>query len=61
MNCKLDAKSEEDIFIGQSTRSKPYKCLNTITNKFVECAYAKFDEYTKVHEVEPMKEPEVYI
>ena len=33
---KLDAKSEEGIFLGYLTRSKAYKCLNTNTNKIVE-------------------------
>ena len=45
-NDKLDAKSEEGIFLGYSTRSKAYKCLNTNTRKVVESANVKFDEYT---------------
>ena len=57
-NGKLDAKSEEGIFLGYSTRSKAYKCLNTNTNKVVESANLKFDEYTEVHKAEPMKEVE---
>ena len=56
-NGKLDAKSKEGIFHSYSTRSKAYKCLNTNTNKVAESANVKFDEYTEVHEVEPMKEP----
>ena len=44
-NCKIDSKSEEGIFLGYSTRSKAYKCLNTNTNKVVESANVKFDEY----------------
>ena len=32
-NGKFDAKSEEGIFLGYSTRSKAYKCLNVVTNK----------------------------
>ena len=59
-NGKLDAKSEEGIFLGYSTRSKAYKCLNTNTKKVVESANVKFDEYTEVYEAEPMKEPEEY-
>ena len=59
-NGKLDAKSEEGIFLGYSTRSKAYKCLNTNTNKVVESANVKFDEYTEVYEAEPMKELEEY-
>ena len=45
-NGKLDAKSEEGIFLGYSTRSKAYKCLNTNTNKIVESANVNFDKYT---------------
>lgn len=30
------------------------------TNKVVESENVKFDEYTKVYEIEPMKEPEEY-
>ena len=37
-NGKLDAKSEEGIFLGYSTRIKAYKCLNTNINKIVESA-----------------------
>lgn len=59
-NGKFDAKSEEVIFLGYSTRSKAYKCLNTNTNKVVESANVKFDEYIEVHEVEPIKEPKEY-
>ena len=57
-NGKLDAKSEEGIFLGYSTRSKGYKCLNTNANKVVESANIKFDEYIEVYEAKPMKEPE---
>ena len=41
-NGKLDAKSEEGIFLGYSTRGKAYKCLNTYTDKIVESAKCKF-------------------
>ena len=47
-NGKLDAKREESIFLRYSTRSKAYKCLNTNTNKVVESANVKFDEYIEV-------------
>ena len=59
-SCKLDAKSEEVIFLGYSTRSKAYKCLNTNTNKIVESTNVNFDEYIEVNDVEPMKKPEEY-
>ena len=38
-NGKLDAKSEEGIFLGYSTRSKAYKCLNTNTKICGKCKY----------------------
>ena len=59
-NGKLDAKSEEGIFLGYSTRRKAYKCLNTNTNKVVESANVRFDEYTEVYEAEPMKKSKEY-
>ena len=42
---KLDAKGEEGILLGYSTRSKAYKCLNTNTKKVVESVNGKVDEY----------------
>ena len=59
-NGKLDAKSEEVIFLGYSTRSKAYKFLNTNINKVVESTNAKFDEYIEVNEAEPTKESKDY-
>ena len=59
-NGKLDEKSEEGIFLGYSTRSKSYKYLNNNTNKVVESANVKFDEYTEIDEDEQKKEPENY-
>ena len=58
-NGKLDAKSEECIFLGYSTRRKTYKCLNTNINKVVESTNVNFDEYIEVHEAKPMRELEV--
>ena len=46
-NEKFDAKSDERIFLGYSTRSKAYKCLNINTNKVVESANVNFDEFTE--------------
>ena len=57
-NGKFDAKSEEGIFLGYSTRSKDYKCLNTNTNKIVERENVNFDEYTQIYEAEAMIELE---
>ena len=47
-NEKFDAKSDEGIFLGYSTRSKAYKCLNANTNKIVESANVNFDKHAKV-------------
>ena len=55
INRKFDAKSDEDIFLGYSTRSKAYKCLNTNTNKIVESANVNFDEHAEVQFEEPKK------
>ena len=54
-NGKFDAKSDEGIFLGYSTRSKAYKYLNTNINKVVESANVKFDEYMEVYYAKPMK------
>ena len=59
-NGKLGVKCEEFILLGYSTRSKAYKYLNTNTNNIVESENVSFDEYTKVHEDEPMKKLEEY-
>ena len=42
---KLDAKSEEGILLGYSTRSKAQKCLNTNNNKILKSVPINFDEY----------------
>ena len=44
-NEKFDAKSDEGIFLGYSTRSKDYKCLNANTNKVLESANVNFEEH----------------
>ena len=44
---KFDAKSDEGIFLGYSTRSKAYKCLNINSNKVVESANVNFDAFAK--------------
>ena len=54
---KFDAKSDEGIFFGYSTRSKAYKCLNSNTKKVVESKNVNFDEFVEEHEVEATKEP----
>ena len=59
-NGKFDAKSDEGIFLGYSTRSKDYKCLNTNTNKIVESANVNFDECIEVHDDESIKRLEEY-
>ena len=57
---KFDAKSDERIFLGYSTRSKAYKCLNINTNKVVESANVKFDELVEVQNVENTRKIEEY-
>ena len=59
-NGKFDAKSDEGIFLGYSTRSKAHKCLNTNTNKIVESANVNFDEYIEFHVDESIKGPKEY-
>ena len=55
-NGKLDAKSDEDIFLGYSTKRKDYKCLNSNTNKVVESANVKFDEFIERSDTSCKKE-----
>lgn len=44
---KFDAKSDEGIFIGLSTRRKAYRCFNKIFRKIVESANVKVVETMK--------------
>ena len=46
-NGKLDAKSDEGIFLGYATKSKAYKCLNSKTNKVVESENEKIDDFVE--------------
>ena len=48
-NGNFDAKSDEGIFLGYSTRSKAYKCLNTNTKNIVESANVNFDKHVEVY------------
>ena len=59
-NGKFYAKSEEGIFLGYSTRSKAYKCLNINTNKVVESSNVKFDELAEVQNAKNTKKTEEY-
>jgi hypothetical protein len=52
---KLDAKSDEGIFLRYSTKSKAYKYLNSNTNKIVESAYVRVDEFLEKNEEECKK------
>ena len=57
---KVWCKSNEGIFLGYSTRSKAYKCLNVNTNKVVESTNVKFYELAEVQNVECTKKIEEY-
>ena len=57
---KFDAKSDEGIFLGYSTRSKSYKYLNVNTNKVVESANVNFDEFVEDYGEELGKESKNY-
>ena len=59
-NGKFDAKIDEGIFLGYSTISKAYKCLNNNPNINVESVNVNFDEHTKNHYAEPIKRLEEY-
>ena len=59
-NGKLDAKSDKGIFLGYSTKSKAYKSLYSKTNKVVESANVKVDEFAERNDVECKKEPKYY-
>ena len=59
-NGNFDAKSDKGIFLGYSTRSKAYKCLNASTKKVVKSANVNFDEFIEVHEAKLAKELEKY-
>ena len=60
-NGKFDAKSDEGKFLGYSTRSKAYKCLNVNTNKIVKNTNVNFDEFAEEHDVESGKQFDNYI
>lgn len=44
---KFDAKFDEGIFLGYSTKSKEFKCYKKRTNKIVESVNVKVDELSK--------------
>ena len=57
---KFDAKGDEGIFLGYSSRSKAYRCLNLSTHKVIESAHVKADEFVEKTEIESKKEPKDY-
>ena len=59
-NGKFDAKFDEGIFLGYSTRSKASKCLNVNTNKIMESANDNIDEHIEIKDNEFIKKPEEY-
>ena len=44
---KFDAKGDEGIFLGYSSKSKAYRCLNLSTHKVIENAHVKVDDFAK--------------
>lgn len=59
-NGKFDSKGDEGIFLGYSTKSQTYKCLNKVTNKMIESANVRVDEFDDKNAEESTKEPEDY-
>ena len=57
---KFDAKGDEGTFLGYSSKSKAYRCLNLSTHKVIESANVKVDEFAKKTAEESKKEPEDY-
>ena len=57
---KFDAKGDEGIFLGDSSKSKAYRCLNLSTYKVIESAHVKVDEFEKRTVEESSKELEDY-
>lgn len=47
---KFDAKSDEGIFLGYSTKGKAYKCFNNRTQKIVESVDVRVDECLEIAE-----------
>lgn len=58
---KLNAKSDESIFLGHSTKRKAYRCLSSNTNKIMESANVRVDEFAEKNVEQCKKEPEDYI
>lgn len=46
-NGKFDSKGDEGILLGYSTKRKGYKCLNKATNKMIESANVRVDEFAE--------------
>ena len=59
-NGKLDVKSDEGIFLGYSSKSKAYRCLNLSTHKVIKSAHVKVDDFAEKTKEERKKEPEDY-
>ena len=60
-NGKIDAKSDEGIFLGYSTKRKSYNCLNSNTNKVVESENVRVDEFAERDDTSCNGEPKEYI
>ena len=58
---KFDAKGDEGIFLGYSSKRKAYRCLNLSTHKVIESTHVKVDEFVEKIEEERKKEYEDYM
>ena len=56
-NRKFDSKSDKDILLGYSTKSKAYKCLNKVTDKVIESANVRIHEFADKNDREKKREP----
>lgn len=57
---KFDVKGDEGIFLRYSCKSKAYRCLNLSTQKVIERAHVKVDEFAERSEEESKRETEDY-
>lgn len=59
-NGKFYSKGDEGLFLGYSSKRKAYKYLNKVTNKMVEIANVRINEFVERNDMEKKKEPKCY-